>query len=71
MRAGAFSMNDCCNSSSYQCAPSGAYFSSSGRGFLTRAEKIELLKEYKEQLDLESKGVGEKIAHLENVEKNA
>lgn len=64
-------MNDCCNSTSYQCSPSGAYYSSAGRGFLTRAEKIELLKEYKEQLDLESKGVGEKISQLEKMEKDA
>ena len=64
-------MNDCCNSTSYQCAPSGASYASAGRGFLTRAEKIDLLKEYKEQLDLESKGVGEKIAHLEKAEKEA
>ena len=35
------------------------------RGFLTKAEKIELLKEYKENLDKEAKGVAEKIEDLE------
>lgn len=40
-------------------------YSNSGRGFLTKAEKIEMLKEYKEQLDLESKGVGERIHELQ------
>lgn len=37
----------------------------SGRGFLTAEEKVEMLKEYKEELDLESKGVGERIKELE------
>ena len=36
------------------------------RRFLTKDEKIDMLKEYKEYLDLESKGVSEKIAQLEN-----
>jgi hypothetical protein len=35
------------------------------RSFLTRQEKIEMLKEYKEALDNESKGVEEKIKDLE------
>ena len=39
--------------------------SNSGRGFLTKAEKVEMLKEYKEQLDLESKGVGERIKDMQ------
>lgn len=36
-----------------------------GRSFLTRQEKIEMLKEYKEALDNESQGVAEKIKELE------
>ncbi len=35
------------------------------RGFLTKEEKIELLKEYKESLEKEAKGVSEKIKDLE------
>ncbi len=37
------------------------------RGFLTNEEKMEMLKEYKEQLDLESKGVGERIKQLQKL----
>ena len=35
------------------------------RGFLTKEEKVEMLKEYKESLEKEAKGVGERIAELE------
>lgn len=35
------------------------------RRFLTKEEKIEMLNEYKERLDLESKGVAERIAALQ------
>ncbi|MBI2543466.1 MAG: DUF5320 domain-containing protein [Candidatus Aenigmarchaeota archaeon] len=35
------------------------------RGFLTKEEKIEMLKEYKEDLEKEAKGVGERIKELE------
>ena len=35
------------------------------RSFLTKEERISLLKEYKEDLDKESQGVGEKIKELE------
>jgi len=35
------------------------------RSFLTKEERVSLLKEYKEDLDKESQGVGEKIADLE------
>ena len=35
------------------------------RNFLTREEKIELLKEYKDSLDKEAKGVQERIKDLE------
>ncbi len=36
-----------------------------GRGFLTLQEKVEMLKEYKDQLDLESQGVAEQIQRLQ------
>lgn len=36
-----------------------------GRGFLTKEEKVELLKEYREDLEKEAKGVGERIKELE------
>jgi hypothetical protein len=35
------------------------------RGFLTKEEKIELLKEYKQSLEKEAKGVSERIKELE------
>ncbi len=35
------------------------------RGFLTREEKIEMLKEYKQELEKEAKGVAERIKELE------
>ncbi len=35
------------------------------RGFLTKEEKIEMLKEYKETLEKETKGVAERIKELE------
>jgi hypothetical protein len=35
------------------------------RSFLTKEERISLLKEYKEDLDKESQGVAEKIKDLE------
>ena len=46
-------MEQCCEGS---CAP---------RSFLTREEKIERLKAYKETLEQESKGVSERIKELE------
>lgn len=36
-----------------------------GRSFLTREEKVELLKEYNRELERESQGVKEKIKELE------
>ena len=49
---------------------SGYCFGSSGnsfpRGFLTKKEKIEMLKEYKDSLDNESKGISERITELED-----
>lgn len=35
------------------------------RNFLTKEEKIEILKEYKENLENEAKGVAERIKQLE------
>lgn len=35
------------------------------RSFLTKEERIDLLKEYKEDLEQEAKGVGENIKDLE------
>ena len=35
------------------------------RGFLTKEEKIEMLKEYKESLEKEAKGVSERIREME------
>lgn len=35
------------------------------RGFLTKEEKVEMLKEYKEALEKEAKGVTERIKELE------
>ena len=35
------------------------------RGFLTKDEKIEMLKEYKDNLEKEAEGVGERIKELE------
>jgi len=35
------------------------------RSFLTKQERISLLKEYKEDIDKESQGVGERIKELE------
>jgi hypothetical protein len=37
----------------------------SGRGFLTREEKIELLSEYKKDLEKEARGVAERILELQ------
>jgi len=36
-----------------------------GRHFITKEEKIEWLKEYKESLEKEAKGVSERIKELE------
>ena len=45
-------MNGCCGS----------------RGFLTKEEKIQMLSEYKEQLENEAKGVAERIKELKKAE---
>jgi len=36
-----------------------------GRSFLTKQEKLEMMKEYKEALEGEAKGVAERIKELE------
>lgn len=41
------------------------YGNCQGRSFLTKEEKIEMLKEYKDYLDKEAKGVNERIKDLE------
>ncbi len=41
------------------CACSGA------RGFFTREEKVEMLKDYKDSLEKEAKGVSERIKEME------
>ena len=50
---GGFEQMDCYNG---MCVPA--------RRFLTKDEKIEMLEEYKERLDQESKGVAERIQEL-------
>lgn len=45
------------------CCYSGSW---SGRSFLTREEKIEMLTEYKEQLEKETAGIAERIKELES-----
>ncbi len=37
-----------------------------GRRFLTQEEKVERLKEYKKYLELETKGIAERIKELEH-----
>jgi len=46
-----------CSSDSCGCA--------TPRNFLTKGEKIEMLKEYKESLEKEAKGVAERIKEME------
>ena len=36
-----------------------------GRSFLTKEEKVEMLKEYKQSLEKEAKGVAERIKEIE------
>lgn len=38
------------------------------RGFLTREEKIEMLREYSEELEKEARGVAERIKELEKAD---
>jgi len=48
------------------CGPCGQ--GSGARSFLTKKEKIEMLKEYKEAIEKESKGISERISELEKGE---
>jgi hypothetical protein len=50
------------NMSYQQCCYNASGY---GRNFLTKEEKIEMLKEYKEYLDREVRGVSERIHELE------
>ncbi len=45
-----------------------AYCNCGGRGFFTKEERLEMLKEYKESLENETKGVAERIKELEKAE---
>jgi hypothetical protein len=47
----------------YGCGGGGAW-SHSGRSFLTKEEKLSMLREYKEDLEKEVKGVEERIKEL-------
>jgi len=42
-----------------------AYGCCEARGFFTKEEKIDMLKDYKESLEKEAKGVAEKIKQIE------
>jgi predicted metal-binding protein len=42
-----------------------SYGNETPRNFLTKEEKIEMLKEYKESLEKEAQGVAERIKELE------
>lgn len=44
------------------CGSTGSY---GPRNFLTKEEKVEMLKDYKEDLERETKGVKERISELE------
>ena len=43
----------------------GGYMGMGGRSFLSKEEKLEMMKEYKEALEKEAKGVSERIRELE------
>ena len=43
-------------------------YGNNARNFLTKKEKMEMLQEYKEDLEQEVKGVGERLAELKNEE---
>ena len=59
LKGGTQSMEACCTMNNY---------GSESRRFLTREEKVEMLREYKQELELEAKGVGEQITELEKQE---
>ena len=55
------------NKMSWNCYGSNCSSSSCempGRGFLTKKEKIEMLQDYKKQLEREAQGVGERIKEM-------
>ncbi len=60
MKGGQIKMENCCYDGNGSCGPCG-----SSRMFLTKEEKINKLKKYKEVLDTESKAVGERLAELD------
>jgi hypothetical protein len=49
----------------YGCYGTGVGFQRGIRSFLTKEERIRLLKEYKENLEKETQGVTERIKELE------
>jgi hypothetical protein len=49
----------------YGCCSTASSQRSRSRSFLTKEERIELLKEYKNDLEKETQGVAEKIKELE------
>ena len=48
------------------CCSGSSCGSSMLRSFLTKEEKIDMLKDYQQALEKEAKGVGERISELEN-----
>lgn len=54
------------SNNSRRCNMNGCGCGPSGRTFLTKDEKIEMLEEYKESLEKEAKGVAERIKELKN-----
>ncbi len=58
---GVENMGDCCSASG-SCGDMASF-----RTYLTRDEKIEMLEEYKKSLELEAKGVAERIEQLKKM----
>ena len=50
------------------CESRCARYGSDMRRFFTKAERIQMLKEYKQTLDNESQGITERISELEDDE---
>jgi hypothetical protein len=50
-------MGNCCGTN---------YQGNVNRGFLTKEEKIEMLKDYQESLEKEAQGVAERIKEMQN-----
>jgi hypothetical protein len=53
----------CSSGYSYSSSSNGNYLKA--RGFLTKEEKVEILKEYQRDLEKETQGVSERIKELE------